>query len=117
MTTCGNDVASHNMEALKAVHLSPGERRVLDILLRAHPRPLSQDRIADLLWSFDPNGGPTWARGVVAVHLHRIRQKIAPLGWRAGGVGARSGVSISRIEPRRHNGKANLNARGATLSA
>ena len=115
---CGQETDFASIDMLRWVLLSPGERRVMNILLDAHPRTLSQQRIADLIYANDPNGGPLCAVGVIANHTRRIRQKIGHLGWTVGGVGPRSGVGISRIiEPRRHNGKANLNVSVATLSA
>jgi DNA-binding response OmpR family regulator len=94
---CGQDTDDESLDLLKWVKLSPGERRVMDILLSAHPRRLTNARIADLMWTDDPTGGPEGGSAVVRVHLRRIRKKIAHLGWTAGVGSAGFGIGLSRI--------------------
>jgi hypothetical protein len=52
------------------------KRRILD-LIHHHPG-ISAERLRDLIWCADPNGGPD--RKTIHVHIHQLNQTLAPFG-------------------------------------
>jgi hypothetical protein len=80
--TCGHTMQTPTpLTVLESASLAAQERRIIDLLIKAHPRKISKDRLTDLLYCYDPDGGPVTADKSVAVLIHRIRRKIKPYGW------------------------------------
>ncbi len=93
---CGGEIKPEkaDMVALRVLSLPPMQRRVLDIFLAAHPRPLMGDWLVERVYADDPDGGPDAAYTAVAVQINRLNKAIRPLGWEI--KGARGPGSMGR---------------------
>jgi DNA-binding response OmpR family regulator len=56
----------------------PVKRRIYDFL-RNHPEGVNRSEIADHIYADDPDGGPD-TMNVIAVHIHKMRKRLVPLG-------------------------------------
>lgn len=79
---CGNLQLNPNTYEVtysgEALHLTPKEYRILELLLRHRDRTFSKSEIIDHLWSFtDPPNEET-----VKVHIRSLRQKLKNIGAR-----------------------------------
>jgi len=79
---CGNLQLNPNTYEVtysgEALHLTPKEYRILELLLRHRDRTFSKSEIIDHLWSFtDPPNEET-----VKVHIRSLRQKLKHIGAR-----------------------------------
>jgi hypothetical protein len=60
---------------------------VLDALVKAYPREMTCEQIANRIYAGRRDGGPLTAQNNVGVYLYRLRKKLAPYGWNAGSIG------------------------------
>lgn len=74
------------------------QRRVVEAMVDAYPRPLESNALAGMVWGDDPTGGPDDALRSMNVHIHRANKVIAAFGWRIVG---RKGAG-RRLEMIRH---------------
>jgi DNA-binding response OmpR family regulator len=60
------------------IEFTPTQGAIFSLLWKAYPkrRVVTRDRISDVLYSANPNGGPLTERKVVDVLLHKIRRKL-----------------------------------------
>ena len=86
-----------------ALREAPMERRMrdlLDALVRAYPRSVTIDHLADCLYAADPNGGPDNPGNSIRVYISRLRKILPQYGWtipsNRSGFGAHSRY---RLEP------------------
>ena len=78
---CGQPVEEVSLGSLVEANLTAVERRVVEVLIEAYPSRISLEHIIDALYVDDPNGGPLWARKNAHVMVHRLRKKLAEVGW------------------------------------
>lgn len=81
--TCNRpmEAARAPIEGLASASLGPIERRIVEILVRAYPRSISADRMADMVYSDDRSGGPDNPGISISVTMIRLREKLPPFGW------------------------------------
>jgi len=78
----------------------PQHRVIAEALIKAYPRPLSRDRLIELLYGDDPDGGPEGAGNIVTVRIAHLRKELAPMGWTVNCNGRGRGyVGSYRLEP------------------
>ncbi|OBQ68942.1 hypothetical protein A9K72_12185 [Mesorhizobium loti] len=53
----------------------------MEILVRAYPRSITRDRLADILYSNEAGGGPDNPGVTISVIMIRLRKKLPRLGW------------------------------------
>ena len=69
---CGQAVAVDPVTATRAA-LTPMQRAIFDIVMR---RPgLSRERLADVVYADDPQGGPDFAGSVISVHIMQANKR------------------------------------------
>ncbi len=75
-------------------NLPPAWRAMLDIIYRAGEHGISTDRLVNLVYSDDPNGGPDNAVKSIHVRICRMNKRLRPLGWLINGRGDHTGVYV-----------------------
>lgn len=91
---CGAPMPDVPLEAMLSA-CTPGQRRILDLVAR---RPgLSGNEVADVVYQDDPDGGPLYARGTIAVQVKNLNKRILPLGWRVEGRAGFHGYRLERL--------------------
>jgi hypothetical protein len=76
------------------IELSPRRRELLEIVYRAGRYGIATERVIELLYGNDPNGGPENARKTVHIRVCQLNKLLAPRGWRIYGRGAHNGFYI-----------------------
>lgn len=81
--TCGHDLPDGlvPVEALIDAALTPQQLIMIDVMIRAYPRPVTVAALIGALWGDDPNGGPENARAVLQVQITHVRKIIRGHGW------------------------------------
>lgn len=81
--TCGQalPMPRATVDALLTLPLGKNERRLIDVLAKAYPKPVEHWRLVHALYGDDPNGGPETADKIISVYMCRLRPKLRPLGW------------------------------------
>ena len=62
-----------------STRLTPGQYRMLTVLLCAAPNPVDYDALISLLWGDCEDGGPEYVRVVLRVHLCGVRKALVHL--------------------------------------
>lgn len=90
---------------LNGVKLSSLQSTILDAVYRAGPHGITVARLADLIYSGDPNGGPLTALNSIRVTIYNMNKRLSEVGLlvRAprGGNGSFSPYTLRRIARRR----------------
>ena len=77
---CGSEI--DQTPALGLVEVVQGlSRTLVTELAMAYPGTVSMERLIDVLYGDDPQGGPLSADNAISVYNWRIRKVIEPLGW------------------------------------
>lgn len=78
---CGQLVARQSVgEVIRDVRLPPIQKRMLEVLAASMGQLIPADRLVDVAYGDDPEGGPLDARNCVASHIKRLKPKIAAYG-------------------------------------
>lgn len=87
--TCGQTLPLKNRP--EGVYLSRLQGQIWDTVQKAGVHGILSDRLYDLLYQNDPNGGPD-SRHCLSVHVWHLNCKIRPIGWevRAESTGSKS---------------------------
>jgi DNA-binding response OmpR family regulator len=91
------------IEGLAGAALTNQHRQMVAELVRAYPQPVSRDRLFDILYGLDPDGGPENVGNNIAVRIHKIRKAIELFGWtipkQHGGTGLQGFYRLAPMEP------------------
>lgn len=81
--TCGHPVDTGAVPIESLVDASNGAEgsRIIGLLIDAYPRHVQTQRIANLVYCDDPNGGPDFAVETIRVIVHRLRKTLPRYGW------------------------------------
>ena len=83
--------------ALEAVPMPESERIILSEMVGAYPLAVTTDVLRNKVWAHDWTGGPLEAANGIGVRVHRLNQRIKPLGWRVNGH-SWNGRKLERLE-------------------
>ena len=75
--TCG---ATLPLDDLDSLHLTPQQRRIVDIVTRAGVRGIPTNRVVDALYEHDATGGPDNAQLVGHVQVCKLNKELAKRG-------------------------------------
>ena len=79
--------------------LTVQQRLLCDHFLRTRGIPLSQERIAAVLYGATWDGGPEFAAAAVRMHIRRLRQRLEPFGVKVLTIGAGRGSEGWLVDP------------------
>ncbi|MER9355534.1 helix-turn-helix domain-containing protein [Mesorhizobium sp. M0514] len=69
------------IDGLAGAALTNQQRQMVAEMVRVYPKSVSRDRLFDILYQLDPDGGPESISNNVAVRIHKIRKVIERFGW------------------------------------
>lgn len=75
------------------------ERRIVEALVRAYPRRITNERLADILYGQEADGGPENPRATISVMMIRLRRKLPAFGWTIGKARPGPGTEGYHLEP------------------
>lgn len=75
------EAARSPVEALASAIMGSVERRIVEALIAAYPKSITRDRMVEILYRDESDGGPTDAPTVVSILMGRLRVKLALHGW------------------------------------
>lgn len=70
-----------SVKDLAYASLAPQERVVLDVLIKAHPKPAKMKSIVSTLYDMAADGGPENPEQVVRVRILQLRRHLTEFGW------------------------------------
>jgi hypothetical protein len=69
------------IEGLTSAVMGPIERRIVEALVRAYPRSITRDRMVDIVYADERDGGPDRAQVIMSILMGRLRPKLVQFGW------------------------------------
>lgn len=79
---CGGEIKSLPLEFVKELGFTRSQYVIVEMLQNAFPKVLPMQRFVDELYGLDPNGGADDPKGVVRVHICKVRKILKTAGWR-----------------------------------
>lgn len=81
--TCGHETSQRApIEGLSSAPISGAVRRaIIEVLVDAYPGHVETQRLIDIVYADDPDGGPTSAQSTISKHIMKVRAKIEEYGW------------------------------------
>jgi hypothetical protein len=74
------------------VYLPTVQRRIVELVRQTGRRGIASDRLFDLVYSGDPDGGPLTGRSCLSVHIHQINRRLRPIGYTLRGTPSGNGT-------------------------
>lgn len=101
---CGQPVGeAKGLDFIRDVAAGPLQAKLLDALIRRKGRLVQMRVLADECFEDDPEGGPDDASNSIRVALMKLRQRLAPVGWKIESKGGRGpgsdGGAFYRLTP------------------
>lgn len=75
------EAARAPIEGLSSAALGPVERRIVEALTKAYPRSITRDRMIEIVYRGEVNGGPDDAPTIMSICMSRLRGKLMRFGW------------------------------------
>src|SRR5258708_2136115 len=98
---CGAPIAELlPIDALLAAPIAPTAKKCLDALYRLHPKTISLNRLADIVYQGDAAGGPEDAPAAISMSLYSANKVLKHTGWRMGASrhGKRDDIGLRPIQ-------------------
>ena len=98
---CGAPVEGVPAQDLIDASLSMTERKIVDCLIRAYPRRVTNEHLIEFVYGDRWDGGPEDPSGTLKVITARLRKKLPEYGWEIpyskGGPGNYGSYQLSKI--------------------
>lgn len=81
--TCGHETSQRSpIEGLYSAPINgPVQKAIVSALVDAYPRHVETQRLIDIVYADDPDGGPSAAQASISRTIMRVRLKIEEYGW------------------------------------
>lgn len=100
---CGQPMADGRtpLTGLAAADLSALRRKLVDLLAKAYPDPISGPDLIEAIYGDDPDSGPEFAESALGDAIRRTRRLIEPFGWTIPRAKPHAGYRLKPVEVKR----------------